>query len=230
MGVIVTALSRFLVVLVVVDFGELRVDHVILGGILGRIGLGLLLVHGLAELHRGLRQRIGLGLDRFGIIALQRFLEVADGIFNRAALGVRNLRSMLGKRLLGGMHQRIGVVLGVDRLAALLVLGRIGLGILDHLVDVGFGQTAGCLDADLLFLARRLVLGRHVDDAVGVDVEGHLDLRHAARCRRNTHQIELAEYLVVGRHFALALEDADGNRVLTVLGGREYLALLGRDR
>ena len=36
--------------------------------------------------------------------------------------------------------------------------------------------------------------------------------------------------LVVGRHLALALEDADGHGVLVVLGGREHLALLGRDR
>ena len=69
-----------------------------------------------------------------------------------------------------------------------------------------------------------------VDDAVGVDVEGDLDLRHAARRRRNAHQVELAEHLVVGRHFALALEDADGDGVLVILGGREHLALLGRDR
>jgi hypothetical protein len=33
-----------------------------------------------------------------------------------------------------------------------------------------------------------------------------------------------------GGHFALALEDADGDGVLVVLGGREHLALLGRDR
>src|SRR5712664_3516689 len=125
---IIARLSRLLVVLVVVDFGKLRVDHVVLCGILGRVGLGLLLVHGLAELHRGLRQRVGLGLDRLGIVALQRFLEVADGVLDGAALGFLDLRTVFGQRLLGGMHQAVGMVLGVDRLAALLVLGRIGFG------------------------------------------------------------------------------------------------------
>ena len=43
----------------------------------------------------------------------------------------------------------------------------------------------------------RLVLGRDVDDAVGVDVERDLDLRHAARRGRNADQVELAEQLVV---------------------------------
>src|SRR5690606_41619485 len=43
-------------------------------------------------------------------------------------------------------------------------------------------------------------------------------------------QVKLAKQLVVRRHFTLALEDADRHRILVVLGGREYLALLGRDR
>src|SRR5947199_26916 len=79
-------------------------------------------------------------------------------------------------------------------------------------------------------LAGRLVLGRNLDDAVGVDVEGHLDLRHAAWRRRDADQVELAEQLVVGRHLPFALEDPDRDRRLIVLGGRKGLALLGRDR
>src|SRR5205823_9255215 len=114
-------LSGLLVVLVVVDLGELRVDDVILGSALGGgFAFSLLLVHGLAELHRSLRERVGLGLDRLGVVALQRFLQIADGILDGAALGLRDLRAVLGQGLLGRMHQRVGVVLGVDRLAALL--------------------------------------------------------------------------------------------------------------
>ena len=75
-----------------------------------------------------------------------------------------------------------------------------------------------------------LSLARDVDDAVGVDVEGDLDLRHAARRRRDAHQIELAQQLVLRRQLALALEDPDGHGRLVVVGGREHLALLGRDR
>src|SRR6202166_1705106 len=122
-------LSRLLVVLVVVDFGKLRVDHVVLRGILGRIALGLLLVHRLAELHGSLRQRIGLGLDRLGIIPLQRFLQIADGVLDGAALALLDLRAMFGQRLLGRMYQTVGMVLGIDRLAAFLVLGGVGLGV-----------------------------------------------------------------------------------------------------
>jgi hypothetical protein len=40
------------------------------------------------------------------------------------------------------------------------------------------------------------VLRRHVEDAVGVDVERDLDLRDAARRRRDPGELELAERLV----------------------------------
>src|SRR5437868_11070009 len=120
---ILFSLCRLLVVLVVVDLGEFRVDHVVLGSILLGIAFGLLLVHRFAKLHGSLRQRVGLCLDRLGIVALQRFLQVADGILDGAALAFLDLRAVLGQRLLGRMHQRIGMVLGVHRLAALLVLG-----------------------------------------------------------------------------------------------------------
>src|SRR6202020_3209914 len=89
---------------------------------------------------------------------------------------------------------------------------------------------AGGLDADLLLLTGAFVLGRDVDDAVSVDIERHLDLRYAARCRRKADEIELTEHLVVGRHFAFALEYPDRHRGLTVLGRGEHLALFGRDR
>src|SRR5690606_9597139 len=91
-------------------------------------------------------------------------------------------------------------------------------------------QAARSLDADLLLLAGALVLGRNVDDAVGVDVERDLDLRHTTRRGRDADQVKLAKQLVVRRHFTLALEDADRHRILIVRGGREYLALPGRNR
>ena len=171
-----------------------------------------------------------LRLDLLDILAAEHVLQRLDRALHRVALACRNLVAGFLQAALGGVDQRVGLVLGLDQLAPLLVLGGMRLGVLDHLVDVGLRQAARSLDADLLLLAGRLVLGRDLDDAVGVDVEGDLDLRHAARRRRDADQIELAEQFVVGRHLALALEDADRHRGLVVLGGREGLALLGRDR
>ena len=104
------------------------------------------------------------------------------------------------------------------------------LGVLDHLIDIFVAETAGRLDANLLLLAGTLVLGRHVDDAVRVDIEGDVDLRQAARRRGNTDQVELTQHLVVGRHLPFALEDPDGHGGLVVFRRREDLALLRRDR
>lgn len=49
----------------------------------------------------------------------------------------------------------------------------------------------------LLLSACALVLGRDVHDAVGVDVEGDLDLRNAAGGGGNSHQSELTQHFVV---------------------------------
>ncbi len=67
-------------------------------------------------------------------------------------------------------------------------------------------------------------------DAVGVDVEGDLDLRDTTRRRRQTGQLEHPELLVVRRDLALALVDLDLHGRLVVLGGGEDLGPLGRDR
>lgn len=46
----------------------------------------------------------------------------------------------------------------------------------------------------------------HLQNAVGVDVEGDLNLRDAARRRRYARQLELAQDVVVLGHAALALK------------------------
>ena len=86
------------------------------------------------------------------------------------------------------------------------------------------------MDRNLLLLVGALVLGGHRDNAVGVDVEGHLDLRHAARCGRDVFKVELTKQLVVSGHFTLTLEYAYRHGALVVFGGREDLALVRRDR
>ena len=74
-----------------------------------------------------------------------------------------------------------------------------------------------------------LVGGGHVDDPVGVDVERHFDLGHAARRRRNSDKVELPQQVVVGGHLTLSLQHLDANLRLVVSGRREHLRLLGGD-
>src|SRR5690606_10285639 len=78
--------------LVVVDFRELGVNHVVLliaraAGIAAVTALLLGAVHGLAELHRGGCERLGLRLDIVGVRSLERFLEIGERILDRRAVG-----------------------------------------------------------------------------------------------------------------------------------------------
>ncbi|PWV15654.1 putative heat-shock protein hsp70 [Trypanosoma cruzi] len=125
---------------------------------------------------------------------------------------------------------RLGIVAHLHQLALQAVRLRVRLGVTDHLFNLFLAQAATRRDGDVLRLPGRLVLRRHVTDAVGVNVKRHLDLRHAARRRRDAHQVELAHHLVVGRHLTLTLEYLDAHLRLVVRRGREGLALLGRDR
>ena len=118
------------------DFLELGVDHAFVRRPRRRLALGLAaglgLVHGLAELHRRLHQGLGLGLDRLGVLAFQRRLQLGDRRLDGRLLVGADLVAVLGQRLFGGVDQGVGVVLGLDQLLALLVLGGVGLGFLDH--------------------------------------------------------------------------------------------------
>ena len=111
-----------------------------------------------------------------------------------------------------------------------MILFLVRFGVLHHAFDFLFGKPRARLDGDRVFLAGGLVLGGHVQNAVGVDVEGHFNLRHAAAGRRNPFEVEFAQELVRSGHFAFALVDLDGHGGLIVFGRREDLAVLGRDR
>ena len=129
------------------------------------------------------------------------------------------------------MDKRFALIAGFDELAALLVFLAMGFRVLDHLLDVVVGKTAGGLDADLLLLAGALVLGGNIDDAIGVDIEGHLDLRHAARRRRNAHQVEAGPVqLVVRRPFHVHPENTRMVTAVWLSSAVENTCdLLGRD-
>src|SRR3546814_2602482 len=77
---------------------------------------------------------------------------------------------------------------------------------------VVLAQRRATRDRHRLLAAGRVVLGGDVDDAVGVDVEGDLDLRYAARGRREAGQFEVAKGLVLRPHLTLALGDLDLHR------------------
>ncbi|KAI8422733.1 hypothetical protein MSG28_006492 [Choristoneura fumiferana] len=158
-----------------------------------------------------------------GVVAL-----VEDGLF----VGVCQLVLEL-LVFHGGLHVeavRLERILGLNGLLLFVVFVAVALGLVDHAFDLLLGETALVIgDGDLVFLVGGLLDGGHVEDAVGVDVEGDFDLWHAARRGRDADQFELAEQVVILGHGALALEHLDEHTGLVVRVGGEGLRLLGGD-
>jgi len=73
-----------------------------------------------------------------------------------------------------------------------------------YLLDILLGEAAASGDSDLLLLAGAKILGVDVENAVGVDVKRHIDLRGAARRGWNVGQLEFANALVVVGELAFA--------------------------
>merc|ERR1719192_1766304 len=96
-------------------------------------------------------------------------------------------------------------ILGRNPVLLLVVLSLELLSIADHSFDFFLGKPSLVVgDRDLVLLASGLVSSGHVEDAVGVNIEGHFDLGNTSRSRRNASEIELAQIVVVLGHGTLA--------------------------
>src|SRR5207249_7158499 len=124
---------------------------------------------------------------------------------------------------LGLIRERVGVVLDLDCFLRLLVFVGVRFRFAAHLLDFVLTQTARTGDGDFLLRPGAEIFGRHMQDAVGVDVEGHFDLRYAARGWRNSIEMERAEIFIVARKRALALQHFDFHTRLVVAVSRKDL-------
>merc|ERR1712164_145984 len=144
-------------------------------------------------------------------------------------LGHGALELVLASGVLHLVAVALEAVLGVDALLGSLVLISVLLGLTHHAVNVVLGETALVVgDGDVGLLARgTLVLGSDVEHTVGVDVEGDLDLGHAAGNGGDASELELTQEVVVLGAGALALVHLDEDAGLAVGVGSEGLRLLG---
>ncbi len=152
-------------------------------------------------------------------------LEVLQGFLNRALL-ITEFVAKLAKLLLRLENHLIRCIELVNALFRSLVRVGIGLGLLLHLLDFLLAQAGRGLDADFLLFAGGLILGAYVQDAVGVDVKGDLNLRSTAGGGGNAVQVEAPDGLVVFGHGTLALQDVDFYAGLVVARRRKYFRLL----
>jgi len=72
-----------------------------------------------------------------------------------------------------------------------------------------------------LILAGGLVLGRNMDNRIGVNVEADLDLSKATMGRRNTNKLEVTKELVITNQLALTLVNFDIDSGLEIGSSRE---------
>ena len=131
------------------------------------------------------------------------------------------------QHLFGTVRHILGVVARLRLFAAAAVFVGVHFGVAHHLLDFALRYAAARGDGDALLFAGALVHRGYIQDAVGVYVEGNLDLRHTAGRGQNAVQHEAADALVLRRHAALALHHMDLYAGLIIGGGGEGFALGG---
>lgn len=185
-----------------------------------RQGSVLELVGLLLDLGSGGGALAGLGLG-------DELAERGDLLLDLLGLGLVEAVLELLQGLLGVVDNGVGAVGGLNGVLALLILLAVALGIVNHGLNLGVGETGAGGNGDGLVLVGGLVLGVDVDDGVSVDVEGDLDLGDATVGRGDADKLEVAEQLVVADKLTLTLVDLDLDGALEVSSGGEDLRLLG---
>ncbi len=125
-------------------------------------------------------ERLGLGVDVGGVLRGQDLADFLDRRLDLLLGGGIDGVAQLGQLALGLVGGVLRAVTRLRQLALTAVVLGVRLGVGDHSLDLVLREARASLDLDLLLFARAKVLGRHVEDAVGIDVERDLDLRDAA--------------------------------------------------
>ena len=112
---------------------------------------------------------------------LQGPLGVVQNAANSSLLLLSQHRPELVEGLLVAVHQAFEPTLGPYVFGAPAILIVVLLRVVDDPGNLLVAESAGRRDEDLLLALGRHVAGMDADDAVGVDVEGDLDLRGALR-------------------------------------------------
>lgn len=132
--------------------------------------------------------------------------------------------------VLQGESVVLKTVASLNALTGSLVLLGVLLSFGDHAVNLILGKTTLVVgNGDRLLLASALVVGRDLENSVGIELEGDLDLGNATGRGGDASELELAEEVVVLSKGTFTLVNLDKNDGLVVGGGGEDLALAGRD-
>jgi len=121
-------------------------------------------------------------------------------------------------------------VLGLDLLGGDIILLLEFLGILNHLLDILFGESTLVVgDGNFVLLTRSFINSRDVKDTVGINIEGNLDLWNTSCSWWDTLKVEFTKLVVILSHLSLTFEYLDVDTWLVILISSESLRLLGWD-
>lgn len=153
--------------------------------------------------------------------------ELGEKLLDLLSLTSVELGLELGQRLLSLGDEVLSLVGLLDDHSSLLVALGVSLSIGNHVLNLLVGKTRRRGDGHRLLSAGSLVVGGDVDNTVGVDVKGDLDLRDTLGRRGEVGELEVTEKLVVSGQLSLSLVNLDLDRGLAVGSGGEGLGLLG---
>ena len=121
-------------------------------------------------------------------------------------------------------------VFGLDLLGLDIILRLEFLGILNHLLDILFGESTLVVgDGNFVLLTRCFINSRDVKDTVGINIEGNLDLWNTSCSWWDTLKVEFTKLVVILSHLSLTFEYLDVDTWLVILISSESLRLLGWD-
>jgi hypothetical protein len=167
-----------------------------------------------------------------GLVVVQPLDSLVD--LGSELLLVAGIELLVDLRVAEGVAERVSVglesVLSRDTRSLGLVLSLVLLGLGQHALNLLLGETTLVVgDDNLVRLSGTLLKGRDVDDTVGVDVKGNLDLGNTTGRRWDTGELELSEQVVVLCASTLTLVDLDQHTGLVVAESGEDFGLLGGD-
>src|SRR5262245_62367789 len=102
------------------------------------------------------------------------------------------------------------------------------LRIANHAIDFLFRELRRAGDLDRLLFPCVFVASRYRQNAIGVDVECHLNLRRSPRSRSNALEFEMTESPIVPGQLALTLQYVYINSGLVIFcSGKDFAAPYG---
>jgi hypothetical protein len=184
-------------------------------------------VDGLTDFHgRVLKFLKRLG-DLVSILRDNGLVEGRDVTSDLLLNAIGKSSGVFSELLLSVVNVLVSLVLEVNDSLLGFIVGLGVLGLINHAVNVGIGETTGRTDSDVLGLTGGFVLGGDVHDTVGINVESNLNLGVSSGSHGDTGEIEITELLVVLGELTLSLENRDSDLGLVIGSGGENLRFLG---